>query len=125
MDGFLDCSACQQSAFVYQTVAQLIEQLCPKQQMRIAVQVDEMYKKEIFQPAKWESEVTNESEAPSNLTSIVTPKVKETSDMPSTATHAVVDTSENPLLRFQTANVLEEEQSCEFVGVLPTEEVAC
>uniref|UniRef100_A0A915CI63 Uncoordinated protein 79 n=1 Tax=Parascaris univalens TaxID=6257 RepID=A0A915CI63_PARUN len=115
MDGFLDCSACQQSAFVYQTVAQLIEQLCPKQQMRIAVQVDE--------PAKWESEVTNESEAPSNLTSIVTPKVKETSDMPSTATHAVVDTSENPLLRFQTANVLEEEQSCEFVGVLPTEEV--
>ncbi|VDK24942.1 unnamed protein product, partial [Anisakis simplex] len=41
MDGFLDCSACQQAAFVYQTVTQLVEQLCPKQQMRIAVQVDE------------------------------------------------------------------------------------
>lgn len=85
----------------------------------------ECIRNEIFQPAKWESEVTNESAAPSNLTAVVTPKVKEASDVPSTATHTTVDTSENPLLRFQTANVLEEEQSCEFVGVLPTEEVAC
>lgn len=41
-DEFLDCSPCQQSAFVYQTVSQLVEQLCPKQQMRIVTEKDEV-----------------------------------------------------------------------------------
>uniref|UniRef100_A0A158R5X9 Protein unc-79 homolog n=1 Tax=Syphacia muris TaxID=451379 RepID=A0A158R5X9_9BILA len=35
MDEFLDCSACQQSAFVYQTLSQLMQKLCPKNQMAI------------------------------------------------------------------------------------------
>ncbi|VDM99235.1 unnamed protein product, partial [Thelazia callipaeda] len=41
LDEFLDCSACQQSAVVYQTVATLLEKLCPKQELRISVHADE------------------------------------------------------------------------------------
>ena len=42
MDEFLDCATCQQSVIVYQTLAQLVEQLCPKNQMAISVVDDEV-----------------------------------------------------------------------------------
>lgn len=44
LDEFLDCLACQQSVFVYQTVARLMERFSPKQQLRISVHADEVYK---------------------------------------------------------------------------------
>lgn len=42
MDEFLDCGVCQQSAFVYQTLAHLAQQLCPKNQMSISAAPDEV-----------------------------------------------------------------------------------
>lgn len=42
LDEFLDCSACQQSVFLYQTVAGLMKRLSPAEQLRIAVHADEV-----------------------------------------------------------------------------------
>ncbi|VDN44170.1 unnamed protein product [Gongylonema pulchrum] len=116
LDEFLDCSACQQSAFAYQTVARLVEKLCPKQQLRILVHADEP-------TINWEMQLADVVSQKSPADKSASPATVSVSDTLSPSITQKSATSQPAVgLQFQTATV--QEESIEFVGLLPSEEVS-
>ncbi|KAL4003430.1 Cation-channel complex subunit UNC-79 family protein [Acanthocheilonema viteae] len=122
LDEFLDCSACQQSVFVYQTVARLMERLSPKQQLRISVHADE-------QITDWKAQITNVSSKNSPVDKCTPSVIAPVSDTlaPSSSSSSPSSliqksaTIDGVKLQFQTATI--HETNVEFVGLLPSEEV--
>uniref|UniRef100_A0A1I8EX09 Uncharacterized protein n=1 Tax=Wuchereria bancrofti TaxID=6293 RepID=A0A1I8EX09_WUCBA len=118
LDEFLDCSACQQSVFVYQTVAKIMERLSPKEQLCISVNNDE--------PAiDWKTQITNVSPKQSPVdksnSSMIAPLSNTLSRSSSLSFIQRSATTHTAELQFQTATI--HETSIEFVGLLPSEEV--
>ncbi|VDN58014.1 unnamed protein product, partial [Dracunculus medinensis] len=115
-DEFLDCSPCQQSAFVYQTVSQLVEQLCPKQQMRIVTEKDEII-------TNWTDQFTTDiasvHQSFSSVKSLSLIGIPESPDV----LQCKDETPKANILQYQTAKVHEGIEDMEFVGVLPSEEL--
>lgn len=118
LDEFLDCSACQQSVFVYQTVAKIMERLSPKEQLCISVNNDEP-------TIDWKTQITNAS--PKQLpvdksnSSMTAPLPNDLSPISSLSLIQKSTTAHTAELQFQTATI--HETSIEFVGLLPSEEV--
>ncbi|CAG9530097.1 unnamed protein product [Cercopithifilaria johnstoni] len=117
-DEFLDCSACQQSVFVYQTVAQLMERLSPKKQLHIIVHADEP-------TTNWKTQISNVPPEKSSFDKCSTPSViAPVSDTLSSSSSSLIQkltTTNDSKLQFQTATI--HETNTEFVGLLPDEEV--
>uniref|UniRef100_A0A1I7VUI5 Protein unc-79-like protein n=1 Tax=Loa loa TaxID=7209 RepID=A0A1I7VUI5_LOALO len=115
LDEFLDCSACQQSVFVYQTVAQLMKRLSPKEQLRISVHADEPI-------IDWKKQIADMSPKHSLVDKSAPSAVAPISDaLPSSLTQKSETPQHSVELQFQTATI--HETSIEFVDLLFSEEV--
>uniref|UniRef100_A0A158PBJ8 Protein unc-79 homolog n=1 Tax=Angiostrongylus cantonensis TaxID=6313 RepID=A0A158PBJ8_ANGCA len=110
LDGFADCSACQQAAFLHQMVMNMTENVSPKQEMAITAAEDEPVDS---------CELTSSSAShPSTALSPQTAPGSKTASPPVASPPAGFTEGG---LRFQTA-VVEHTGDDEFVGVLPAEE---
>ncbi|VDK82206.1 unnamed protein product [Litomosoides sigmodontis] len=115
LDEFLDCSACQQSVFVYQTVARLMERLSPKQQLHISAHADEPV-------TDWKTEITDASQKKQSVAKCVPPVIARSDTSSSLLSSNLQPVATNDVeLQFQTATI--HETSVEFVGLLANEEV--
>ncbi|XGW22675.1 hypothetical protein V3C99_005131 [Haemonchus contortus] len=111
LDGFADCSACQQAAFLHQMIMNMTENVSPKQEMAITATEDEPVD-------AYDLASPGTSHPSSALSPQTAPGSKGTS--PATAS-APTGFSEGGLC-FQTATV-EQTGDDEFVGILPSEEL--
>ncbi|KAL6726462.1 hypothetical protein Aduo_008429 [Ancylostoma duodenale] len=109
LDGFADCSACQQAAFLHQMIMNMTENVSPKQEMAIQATEDEVIDN---------FDVT--SSGTSHPSTALSPQTAPGSKGASPATPAPAVFSEGGLC-FQTATV-EHTGDEEFVGILPSEE---
>ncbi|VDO72914.1 unnamed protein product [Heligmosomoides polygyrus] len=110
LDGFADCSACQQAAFLHQMIMNMTENVSPKMEMAITATEDEM-------ADTYDATSPGTSHPSSALSPHTAPGSKGAS--PAT-TSAPAPFSEGGLC-FQTATV-EHTGDDEFVGILPSEE---
>ncbi|KAK6060026.1 hypothetical protein COOONC_02314 [Cooperia oncophora] len=111
LDGFADCSACQQAAFLHQMIMNMTENVSPKLEMAITATEDDPVD-------SYDATTPGTSHPSAALSPQTAPGSKRAS--PATAT-APSGFSEGGLC-FQTATV-EQTGDEEFVGILPSEEV--
>ncbi|VDL75775.1 unnamed protein product, partial [Nippostrongylus brasiliensis] len=111
LDGFADCSACQQAAFLHQMIMNMTENVSPKLEMAITATDDEPMD-------GYDTTSPGTSHPSSALSPQTAPGSKGASPA---ATSAPTAFSEGGLC-FQTATV-EHTGDEEFVGILPSEEV--
>ncbi|KAK6744197.1 hypothetical protein RB195_011102 [Necator americanus] len=110
LDGFADCSACQQAAFLHQMIMNMTENVSPKQEMAIQATEDEPIDN---------FDIT--SSGTSYPSSALSPQTAPGSKGASPATTAAPASFSEGGLCFQTATV-EHTGDEEFVGILPSEE---
>ncbi|CAI4221088.1 unnamed protein product [Auanema sp. JU1783] len=117
LDGFSDCSACQQAAFLHQMIMQIIETVSPKQEVAIRTSDED----EGIDYTDMLEDISSLSHPSSVLSPQTAPASKGTSPAAAGPVSIADSVVINGGLQFQTAAM--EEQPEEFVGLLPAEEV--
>ncbi|PIO63031.1 hypothetical protein TELCIR_15386 [Teladorsagia circumcincta] len=128
LDGFADCSACQQAAFLHQMIMNMTENVSPKQEM--AITATEVSSSQLWLIYLFHCEGSSFQDEPVDSFDATSPGTSHASAAlsPQTAPGSKGATTSAPSgfseggLCFQTATV-EQTGDDEFVGILPSEEV--
>uniref|UniRef100_A0A7E4W212 Protein unc-79 homolog n=1 Tax=Panagrellus redivivus TaxID=6233 RepID=A0A7E4W212_PANRE len=122
-DQYSDCVRCQQASYLYQIVNALVEQLCPREEVKFDIMP--------IEEDNWinDLQMTDSGTTPSHISNITSPR--NPSLHASIVSPAVsggdqqISSAKNggSAFQFRTANVQEEIADDEFVGVLPSEEI--
>ncbi|UMM25245.1 hypothetical protein L5515_005145 [Caenorhabditis briggsae] len=118
LDGFADCQQCQQTAFVQQMVMNITQKVCPKREVAIITTVDE--------DAIYDDQTSDTPTAPgsSMLSPLTESGSKGTSPGTSAPSKPFPDNLQTQTMCVAQACEQEEEvEECEFVGILPCEEM--
>ncbi|CAD5216887.1 unnamed protein product [Bursaphelenchus okinawaensis] len=119
-DQFSDCIRCQQAVYLYQIVMQLVEQLCPKNEIRI--EVDDINHSDWLAEAQLSESITTASRqasnplSPRNMISSIVQSPGVFSNFP----QAPKGTLASPQYLQAT---MESPAYDEFAGILPSEEI--